>query len=171
METRRITRTGMLTALALLLSYVEMLLPSFIPVPGIKLGLANTAVVFALYTLPLADVLFISVLRVFISSLLFGNVLSLVYSLAGAVLSLAVMALLYRLKLPLGAVSVTGGVVHNSAQLLVASLVLSSTSIFYYLPFLIFSGAVTGFVIGLVAQALCDRLDEEYSFSQRGGIE
>ena len=74
----------MLTALALLLSYVEMLLPSFIPIPGIKLGLANTAVVFALCTLPLSDVFFISVLRVFISSLLFGNVLSLVYSLAGA---------------------------------------------------------------------------------------
>ena len=165
METRRITRTGMLTALALLLSYVEMLLPSFIPVPGIKLGLANTAVVFALCTLPLSDVFFISVLRVFISSLLFGNVLSLVYSLAGAVLSLMVMALLYRMKFSLSAVSVTGGVVHNCAQILVASLVLSTTSIFYYLPFLIISGAVTGFVIGLVASALRDRLDEEYSRS------
>ncbi len=163
METRRITRTGMLTALALLLSYVEMLLPSFIPIPGIKLGLANTAVVFALCTLPLSDVFFISVLRVFISSLLFGNVLSLVYSLAGAVLSLCVMALLYRMKFSLSAVSVTGGVVHNCAQLLVASLVLSSTSIFYYLPFLMISGAVTGFVIGLVSSALRDRLNEEYS--------
>ena len=99
----------------------------------------------------------------FISSLLFGNVLSLVYSLAGAVLSLMVMALLYRMKFSLSAVSVTGGVVHNCAQLLVASLVLSTTSIFYYLPFLIISGAVTGFVIGLVASALRDRLDEEYS--------
>ena len=163
METRRITRTGMLTALALLLSYVEMLLPSFIPIPGIKLGLANTAVVFALCTLPLSDVFFISVLRVFISSLLFGNVLSLVYSLAGAVLSLMVMALLYRMKFSLSAVSVTGGVVHNCAQLLVASLVLSTMGIFYYLPFLIISGAVTGFVIGLVASALRDRLNEEYS--------
>ncbi len=163
METRRITRTGMLTALALLLSYVEMLLPSFIPIPGIKLGLANTAVVFALCTLPLSDVFFISVLRVFISSLLFGNVLSLVYSLAGAVLSLCVMALLYRMKFSLSAVSVTGGVVHNCAQLLVASLVLSSKSIFYYLPFLMISGAVTGFVIGLVSSALRDRLNEEYS--------
>ncbi len=167
METRRITRTGMLTALALLLSYVEMLLPSFIPIPGIKLGLANTAVVFALCTLPLSDVFFISVLRVFISSLLFGNVLSLVYSLAGAVLSLCVMALLYRMKFSLSAVSVTGGVVHNCAQLLVASLVLSSTSIFYYLPFLMISGAVTGFVIGLVSSALRDRLNEEYSQTRR----
>ncbi len=167
METRRITRTGMLTALALLLSYVEMLLPSFIPIPGIKLGLANTAVVFALCTLPLSDVFFISVLRVFISSLLFGNVLSLVYSLAGAVLSLCVMALLYRMKFSLSAVSVTGGVVHNCAQLLVASLVLSSKSIFYYLPFLMISGAVTGFVIGLVSSALRDRLNEEYSQTRR----
>ena len=77
METKRITRMGMLVALSLILSYVEMLLPSFIPIPGIKLGLANIAIVFALYTLPFSDALFISILRVFISCLLFGNVLSL----------------------------------------------------------------------------------------------
>ncbi len=85
-ETKRIARMGMLTALSLLLSYVESLLPSFFAVPGIKLGLANTAVVFALYTLTFSDALLVSIMRVLISSLLFGNVLSLLYSFSGALL-------------------------------------------------------------------------------------
>lgn len=163
METKRITRMGMLTSLSLLLSYVETLLPSFFTVPGIKLGLANSAVVFALYTLPLRDVLFISLLRVFISGMLFGNVLSLLYSLSGAVLSFLVMALMKKMKLSITAVSISGAVVHNMAQLLVAFSLVRSRALRYYLPFLILSGALTGFAIGRVSSHLLSHLEGDSS--------
>ena len=161
METKRITRMGMLVALSLILSYVEMLLPSFIPIPGIKLGLANIAIVFALYTLPFSDALFISILRVFISCLLFGNVLSLLYSLSGALMSLFVMVILRALNAGEVPVSTVGGVVHSVTQLGVAMLFMKSTALLYYLPFLILSGAVTGFVIGIVTRSLRERMEEE----------
>ncbi len=167
METRRITRMGMLTSLSLILSYIEMLLPSFIPVPGIKLGLANIAIVFALYTLPFSDTLFISVLRVFLSSLLFGNVLSLLYSLSGALVSLFIMALFKTMKVGETTVSTVGGVVHNTAQLGVAILFVKSNALIYYLPFLILSGAFTGFLIGVVTSVLLHRLEEE---KEKGAI-
>lgn len=158
-DTGRIARMGMLTSLSLLLSYVESLLPSFFTVPGIKLGLANTAVVFALYTLPLQDVLLVSIMRVVISSLLFGNVLSLVYSFSGALLSLLVMALMKRTGMSVQAVSITGGIVHNTAQLLVAAAVVRSTALGYYLPFLLLSGAVTGFAIGEASSLVLTRME------------
>ncbi len=167
MDTRRITRMGMLTALSLILSYIEMLLPSFIPIPGIKLGLANIAVVFALYTLPFSDTLLISILRVFLSSLLFGNVLSLLYSLSGALISLLVMALLKTLNVGETALSTIGGVFHNAAQLGVATAIVKNSALIYYLPFLILSGALTGFLIGLITAALLKRLDEE---KEKGAI-
>lgn len=167
METRRITRMGMLTALSLILSYLEMLLPSFIPIPGIKLGLANIALVFALYTLPLSDSLFISLLRVFISSLLFGNILSLLYSLSGALISLLIMALLKKLGMNVVAVSTIGGVFHNTAQLGVAIIIVKSKALIYYLPFLVLSGAVTGYLIGTVTSSLLKRMDEE---KERGAL-
>ncbi len=161
METVRITRMGMLVALSLILSYVEMLLPSALPIPGIKLGLANIAVVFALYTLSFPDALFISVLRVLISSLLFGNVLSLLYSFSGALLSLLLMALLKTMRAGEVAVSTAGGVVHNAAQLSVAMLVIKSTALIYYLPFLVLSGAVTGFLIGIITRSLMKRMEDD----------
>ncbi len=157
-DTRETARMGMLTALSLLLSYVESLLPSFFTVPGIKLGLANTAVVFALYTLPLGDALLVSIMRVIISSLLFGNVLSLLYSFSGALLSLLVMALMKRTGTSVQAVSITGGIVHNTAQLLVAAAVVRSTALSYYLPFLLISGAITGFAIGEASSLVLTRL-------------
>ena len=170
-ETRRITRMGMLTALSLLLSYLESLLPSFFTFPGIKLGLANTAVVFALYTLPFSDVLFISVTRVLVSSLLFGNVLSLLYSFSGAAMSILVMAAMKRMKLPVRIVSITGGVVHNVTQLSVASLVIGSTALGYYLPFLLASGSLTGFAIGEAASLVLTRLEGDSSlFSPSSSI-
>lgn len=165
METKRITRMGMLVALSLILSYVEMLLPSFIPIPGIKLGLANIAIVFALYTLPFSDALFISILRVFISCLLFGNVLSLLYSLSGALMSLFVMVILRALNAGEVSVSTAGGVVHSVTQLGVAMLFMKSTALLYYLPFLVLSGALTGFVIGIVTRSLRERMGEEEELS------
>lgn len=165
METRRITRMGLLVALSLILSYVETILPSFFSIPGIKMGLANIAIVFALYSLPFLDTLFISVLRVFISSLLFGSVLSLIYSLSGAILSLVVMALMKKSKVfSHSIVSIVGACVHNMAQIAVAIYVVGSFYIAYYIPFLLLSGIVTGFIIGLLTSTVLVRIEKMDNF-------
>ncbi len=158
METRKLARIGVLVALAMVLSYVESLFPAFIAVPGVRIGLANIAIVFALYTLGFKEALLISVVRVVLSALLFGSVLSLAYSLAGSILSLCVMAFLKRFFGTV-AVSVAGGVSHNLGQIAVACLILQTRAIAYYLPVLILSGVAAGVVIGIVAAIVIDRLD------------
>ena len=157
MKTRRITIMAMCVALAMILSYVESMIPS--PgIPGVKLGLANIVVVFALYKLGWKEAVGISLLRVFLVSLLFGHAASLMYSASGAVLSLAGMILLKKSdKLSCVAVSVLGGVLHNAGQILMA-VVLMGHNVVYYLPVLILSGTVAGIGIGLVAAILVRRI-------------
>ena len=139
---------GLLVALSMILSYVESLIPAFVAVPGVKVGLANIVVIFALYTLGPIEALIVSLLRVILSSFLFGSVLSLLYSLSGALLSLGGMILMKKVKIfSTTAVSVTGGVLHNVGQILVACLVLETDVLLYYLPVLILSGVITGAVI------------------------
>ena len=159
METRKISRMALLTALAMIFSFVESQIPSFVAIPGVKIGLANIVVVFALYMLGAKEAFLISIIRVVLSSLLFGSVLSLSYSLAGAILSLLGMMLLKKTGWfgPL-AVSVTGGVLHNCGQILVASLVLETDVLLYYLPILMIAGIVTGCVIGIAAALVLKRL-------------
>ncbi len=94
METRKVVHMGMLIALAMILSFIESQIPAFVAIPGMKVGLANIAVVFALYTLGFRQALVVSVIRVFLSALLFGSAVSRLYSLAGALVCLAGMALL-----------------------------------------------------------------------------
>ena len=160
MQSRKISQIGVLAALAMVLSYVESLFPAFIAVPGIKIGLANIAVIFALYRLGFREALGISVVRVVLSSLLFGSVLSLSYSIAGALISLVVMYLLKRTRLfGTVAVSVAGGVSHNLGQ--IACLILQTGAIVYYVPVLILSGVASGVVIGLVSSTVLSRLGEE----------
>ena len=160
MKTRRITIMAMCVALAMILSYVESMIPS--PgIPGVKLGLANIVVVFALYKLGWKEAVGISLLRVFLVSLLFGHAASLMYSASGAVLSLAGMILLKKSdKLSCVAVSVLGGVMHNAGQILMA-VVLMGHNVVYYLPVLILSGTVAGIGIGLVAAILVRRIPTE----------
>ena len=160
MKTRRITIMAMCVALAMILSYVESMIPS--PgIPGVKLGLANIVVVFALYKLGWKEAVGISLLRVFLVSLLFGHAASLMYSATGAVLSLAGMILLKKSdKLSCVAVSVLGGVLHNAGQILMA-VVLMGHNVVYYLPVLILSGTVAGIGIGLVAAILVRRIPTE----------
>ena len=159
METRKISRIALLTALAMILSFVESQIPSLVAIPGVKVGLANIVVVFALYMLGAKEALLISIIRVVLSSLLFGSVLSLSYSLSGAILSLAGMVLLKKTGWlgPL-AVSVTGGILHNCGQILVASIVLETEVLLYYLPILILSGIITGSVIGIAAALVLKRI-------------
>lgn len=160
MDTRKVSQMGLLIALALVLSYIEAQIPAFVAIPGIKIGLANIVVVFALYRLGTKEAVTISFLRVLLASLMFGSVLSLAYSFAGAFLSLLGMVLLKKTRL-FGsvAVSVVGGVLHNIGQILTACIVLDTNVIVYYLPFLILSGTIAGVVIGLLSSLILNRLD------------
>ena len=161
METRKIARMGLLTALALILSYVESLIPAFVAVPGVKMGLANIVVVFALYTLGPGEAAIVSIIRVLLSSLLFGSILSLSYSAAGAIISLLSMISMMKTKIfGVTSVSVTGGVFHNLGQILVACLVLETDVLLYYLPVLILSGTITGAVIGIASSIVIKRLQK-----------
>ncbi len=157
MKTKKITVMAMCTALAMILSYVESQIPS--PgVPGVKMGLANIAVVFCLYRLGWKEAAGISLLRVVLVSLLFGHVASLMYSAAGAVLSLlGMIGLKATDRLSCVAVSVIGGVLHNVGQILMAW-VLMGPNVVYYLPVLIFSGTVAGVVIGVLAGLIVKRV-------------
>lgn len=150
---------GMFTALALIFSYVENLIPISFGIPGVKLGLANLVTVVILYRMGFREGLLLSVTRVVLAGLMFGNLFSIVYSLAGGILSLCVMAVLKKTdKFSVIGVSVAGGVSHNIGQLLVAVIVLESMSIANYLPVLVFAGMVTGFVIGIVSSEVMKRL-------------
>ena len=161
METRKIARMGLLTALALILSYVESLIPAFVAVPGVKMGLANIVVVFALYTLGPGEAAIVSIIRVLLSSLLFGSILSLSYSAAGAIISLLSMIIMMKTKIfGVTSVSVTGGVFHNLGQILVACLVLETDVLLYYLPVLILNGTITGAVIGIASSIVIKRLQK-----------
>ncbi len=158
MKTKKIALLAMCVALSMILSYAESLLPS--PgVPGVKLGLANLVVIFALYKFGWKEAAGISLLRVFLVSLLFGHAASLMYSAAGAALSLAGMILLKRTdKLSCVAVSVIGGVLHNVGQILMARL-LMGPNVVYYLPVLILSGTAAGVAIGVVSALIVKRVD------------
>ena len=160
METRKVARMGLLLALSMILSYVETLIPAFVAVPGVKIGLANIVIVFALYTLGDMEAISLSLIRVLLSSLLFGSVLSLLYSFSGALLSLVGMILMKKVKIfSTTVVSVTGGVLHYLGQILVACLVLETDVLLYYLPVLILSGTITGAVIGIIASLVIKRLE------------
>ena len=160
MRTKKVAIYGLCIALALVLSYVEALVPLSVSVPGVKLGLANIAVIFALYKISLRDACVISLLRAVLVAMLFGNAFSLVYSLAGAVLSLAVMALLRKTGVfSVTGVSVAGGVAHNVGQIIVAVFVLETGRLVYYLPVLCISGVAAGVCIGLASALIIKRVD------------
>ena len=159
MKTKKLTVMALTTALAMILSFVESQIPAFVAVPGVKMGLANIAVVFALYKLGWKEAAAISLVRVVLVSLLFGSIASLFYSFAGAVLSLAGMGLLKRSgKFTEIVVSVAGGILHNIGQIAMASLILETDALRYYLPFLLLSGTIAGVVIGVVSAIMVKRI-------------
>ena len=155
----KVALLGMLLALALLCSYVETLIPINFRIPGIKLGLANIVVVIALYLVGRKEALLISVARILLSGLLFGNMFAVVYSLAGGVLSFLVMVLLMtKGKLNIISVSAAGGIAHNLGQLVVAALVVENMNLIYYMSVLFFAGLLTGVLIGIVSREVIARL-------------
>lgn len=165
MKTKRLTVMAMTVAVAMILSYVESQIPPiFTAVPGIKMGLANIAVVFALYKLGWKEAALVSLLRVFLVTLLFSplGVMGLFYSLAGAVLSLLGMIALKATGLFSSvAVSVAGGVLHNVGQIGMACVLLKTSELVYYLPVLALSGILAGVLIGVLAAILVKRIRVE----------
>lgn len=154
-RTKRIALCGMFTALAFGLSYIEMILPLDFAVPGIKLGLANLVILIALYKFRPMDALAINCVRVILVGMLFGNVVALSFSIAGAICSFFVMYLLKRLTgMHIIVVSLLGAITHVLAQLLVGLFYYSPKVIFYYSFFLIISAFITGIIIGILANRI-----------------
>lgn len=153
MDYKKIPYCGLFAALAILMGYVEMLIPVPVPIPGVKLGLANVIIIIMMYFMDTKSAFFVSLIRVVLSGLLFAGFAGLLYSLAGAMLSFAVMALLKKTdKFSIVGVSIAGGVFHNVGQIIVAALAVENVKMAYYLPFLLVSGVVTGMLIGIVAK-------------------
>ncbi len=156
---RKAAYMGMLTALAFVFSYIESLLPINLGIPGVKLGLANLVVIVALYTMGAQAALTLSVVRIVLAGLTFGNLASMAYSLAGGMLSLLAMVIGKRIKaFSVLGVSVLGGVSHNAGQILVAVLVMENANLAYYLPVLVLSGTIAGVLVGVLAAVLIERL-------------
>ena len=155
---------GVLTALGLILSYVESLLPVFFAVPGIKLGLANLTAFFALYQMRARDAWIVSFLRIGLASLLFGSGVTWIYSCAGGVLSLVVMQLARKSARfsPVG-VSVCGGVAHNAGQILAAALLMGTGRLVWYFPVLCISGVAAGAAVGAVGGILIRRVEKSWN--------
>lgn len=154
---------GLCIALAMIMSYIESLFPLNFAVPGIKMGLANIVIVFVLYRMGLKEAIVISLIRVFLVSLLFGNVMSMAYSISGAVCSLAVMVLLKKTdRFSTIGVSVAGGVMHNFGQIIMAIIIMGAKQIIFYLPALCITGTITGILIGIVSSIVIKRIKRIY---------
>lgn len=159
MKTKKVAYLGLLIALAFVFSYIEFLIPVNIGVPGAKLGLANLVVIVTLYTLGERDAFFLSVVRIVLVGFTFANMASMIYSLAGGILSYLAMVIAKRTKLlSMTGVSVLGGVFHNVGQIIVAILVLETASLVYYLPVLLIAGITSGGVIGLLGAMVTKRI-------------
>lgn len=163
----KVAYMGVFLALALICSYVESLIPISFGIPGVKLGLTNIVVVLMLYCIGAKEALAVSVCRIVLAGFLFGNLFSILYSLAGSLLSFLIMWAVKRTgKLGILPVSVCGGIFHNIGQLAVAALVVENYNVFYYLPVLLLAGAATGLAIGVVAQELVIRIGDRINFNR-----
>ena len=161
-KSKKVALYGMMVALAMVLSFLESLLPAFVAIPGVKLGLTNLVVMVALYKMRQFDALIINVIRIILVGLTFGNAFSMLYSLSGGTFSFLVMWITYRAGekkafSPVG-IGAAGGVAHNIGQIIVAAFVLKSTGVYFYLPVLMISGLIAGVVIGMVSGMVVKRL-------------
>ena len=153
MSAKTIARLGMLSAVALVLGYVESLLPLTPGIPGIKLGLANTVLLYSVYMMAWPQSLLLMLAKVGLSGLLFAGFGGMLYSLAGSAASILMMLLVKRVPgVSVVGVSITGAVAHNAGQLAVAACIVGGRAAAGYAPILIVSGVVTGFLTGVVAR-------------------
>lgn len=154
-QSKHIAMLGMFIAVALIFSYIETFIPVNIAVPGIKLGLANIVTIVVLVQMGLKDAVVVSFLRVCLSTLLFGNLSVMAYSLAGAALSILIMKLIHKTGIfGITGVSICGGVAHNIGQLILAAVIMENQNIMAYAPILLISGTITGVIVGIVAAVI-----------------
>ena len=150
---------GMLLGVALILSYVESLIPFAFGIPGMKLGLPNAAILIVLFLFGWKEALAINVLRIVVSGFLFGSMFGILFSLAGAIISFIVMCIAKKLDVfSIKGVSIRGGVSHNIGQMLVAVYVVKTSGILYYLPVLMIGGLITGILIGIISENIIPRI-------------
>lgn len=155
LRTKRLAISSMFAALALIFSYVEAIIPFSVGIPGVKLGIANLVIIIALYEMNFRYAFTINVIRIFVAGLLFNGVFGALYSLAGGVVSIFVMWGLKKTGLfSMVGVSMAGGVAHNLGQLLIASFIVSNLRMFLFFPVLMFSGIISGILIGIVAYVI-----------------
>ena len=159
---RKTAVLSILTTVALVLSYVEAILPPiWAAVPGIKIGLPNIIILFILYKTGLKDAITVSVIRLFLVALLFGNAMTLLYSAAGAILSIALMTLCKKINLfSMVGVSIVGGVAHNLGQILVAMAIFETSQIGYYMLVLAVTGTIAGVFVGIAASIILKRFEK-----------
>lgn len=156
---RKLTLNSLLISLALVLSFVERFIPLnlLVPIPGLKLGLANIVTMFALFYLDIPSAIAITVLRCVLASLIFGGMSSLIYSLSGAFFALLIMIMLklgYEKAFSLAGISMGGAAAHNSGQIVAASLMMKNTAVFAYLPILLITGLATGILTAIISMNL-----------------
>ena len=159
MNQKKLANLGLFAAVAIIFGYVESLIPFFAGIPGMKLGLANLAVLFILEKYTWKEAALVSVIRIFIIGFMFGNLFSILYSLAGAALSLTVMTVMKKKSdFSILGISVAGGVSHNIGQLLIACLITMTSGLIYYAPALLISGVITGLLIGTLTNEVLKRI-------------
>lgn len=152
---------GVFASLAIIFGYLESLIPFHIGIPGVKLGIANIITVVMLYKMGVKEAGIVTIVRVLVVGFLFSNAFSIIYSLAGCFLSLVTMFLLKKREcFSIYGISMAGGVAHNVGQIAMASFVMETGSIWYYLPVLLISGVLTGLVIGIVSGEMLKRIKE-----------
>ncbi len=162
-KTKTIAMCGVMTAVAMIFSYIESLFPIPVPVYGIKLGIANIAIITVLLVVGKKEALIVNIVRIALTAILFGNLNSFLFSIAGGLLSLVVMIILQcTKKFSVVGISVAGGVFHNIGQIVAAIFIMETTEIIYYLPVLLISGIITGIVIGIVSGLVVKRVKSVY---------
>ncbi len=154
-KTKRLTKISLLIASAFILSWIEYIINIPMVIPGIKLGLANIVILFTLCTCSKSDALYVLIGRLLLNALLFGNISSLMYSVCGGLLSFAVMCLAMEfIKLKTTSASILGGISHNIGQLTVACLMMNTSAVWVYLPYLIIGGTLAGMLNGMMVRKI-----------------
>ena len=159
MTSRKIVYIALLSALSIIFGYIESLFPAFITVPGIKLGISNIVILFALFFLDKPSVFLIMLVKVTVTSLLFSGMNMFFYSVSGGILSLIAMIAFKRYHFSIYGISMAGGIFHNLGQLITASIMLNTHSVIYYLPILLISGLLVGWIIGAVCKIIVSRFE------------
>lgn len=159
MKSKKVAIYGLLVALAFILSYIESLFPLPVPIPGIKLGLANLVVLTALYTMGVKEAFVLSIIRIILVAFTFGGPSKMIFSLAGGLLSWFLMSLLKNRKtFSQVGVSIVGGISHNIGQIIAAMIIVENVNIIYYLPVLLVFGVFTGAMVGILGGLIIKRI-------------